>query len=159
MIDDYGYRLNVGFIICNMQKKLLWAKRSKQKFWQFPQGGVNYGETIKKAMYRELFEEIGLYRQDVRILAHNDNWLSYKLPKKLIRYDVEPLCIGQKQQWFLLQLLTDESNIDINCSKLPEFDDWKWVNFWYPLSHIVSFKREVYRIVMNNFFHIMELVK
>ena len=96
MIDDDGYRPNVGIVICNRQGQVLWARRYGQHSWQFPQGGINPGESPEQAMYRELFEEVGLSRKDVKILASTRNWLRYKLPKRLVRWDTKPVCIGQK---------------------------------------------------------------
>ncbi|STU38626.1 adenosine (5')-pentaphospho-(5'')-adenosine pyrophosphohydrolase [Klebsiella pneumoniae] len=78
MIDDDGYRPNVGIVICNRQGQVMWARRYGQHSWQFPQGGINPGESAEQAMYRELFEEVGLSRKDVRILASTRNWLRYK---------------------------------------------------------------------------------
>lgn len=152
MIDDDGYRPNVGIIICNIYRQVLWAKRYGQHFWQFPQGGINIGETTEQAMYRELFEEIGLSNKDVQILASTRNWLRYKLPKQLVRWDNKPVCIGQKQKWFLLHLLCQDTDINmLRSSRIPEFDGWRWVSFWYPIRQVVSFKRDVYRRVMKEF--------
>jgi len=102
-------------------------------------------------MYRELFEEVGLHRKDVRILASTRNWLRYKLPKRLVRWDTKPVCIGQKQKWFLLQLMCNDADINVQRSSTPEFDGWRWVSFWYPVRQVVSFKRDVYRRVMKEF--------
>ncbi len=151
MIDDDGYRPNVGIVICNQQGQVLWARRYGQHSWQFPQGGINRGESSEQAMYRELFEEVGLGRKDVRILATTRNWLRYKLPKRLVRWDIKPICIGQKQRWFLLQLICRDSDINMKRSNTPEFDDWRWVSYWYPVRQVVSFKRDVYRKVMKEF--------
>ncbi|EPG9801808.1 RNA pyrophosphohydrolase [Providencia stuartii] len=151
MIDDDGYRPNVGIVICNRQGQVLWARRYGQHSWQFPQGGINPGESPEQAMYRELFEEVGLQRKDVRLLASTRNWLRYKLPKRLVRWDTKPVCIGQKQRWFLLQLQCNEADINVQRSKSPEFDGWRWVSYWYPVRQVVSFKREVYRRVMKEF--------
>lgn len=151
MIDFDGYRPNVGIVICNRKGQVMWAKRYGQNSWQFPQGGINEGETPEQAMYRELYEEVGLQKTDVRILYASKQWLRYKLPKRLLRYDSKPFCIGQKQRWFLLQLTTDETAINMNCSKTPEFDSWRWVSFWYPVRQVVSFKRDVYRRAMKEF--------
>lgn len=151
MIDDDGYRPNVGIVICNRQGQVLWARRFGQHSWQFPQGGINPGETPEQAMYRELYEEVGLYRKDVRILASTRNWLRYKLPKRLVRWETRPVCIGQKQKWFLLQLQSNEAAINVQRSSTPEFDGWRWVSFWYPVRQVVSFKRDVYRRVMKEF--------
>ncbi|EEX50475.1 RNA pyrophosphohydrolase [Pasteurella multocida] len=151
MIDFDGYRPNVGIVICNSKRQVLWAKRYGQNSWQFPQGGINDNESAEQAMYRELFEEVGLTPKDVKILYTSKHWLRYKLPKRLLRYDSKPICIGQKQRWFLLQLVSDEKNIDMQSSKSPEFDGWRWVSFWYPVRQVVSFKKEVYRRAMKEF--------
>ena len=102
-------------------------------------------------MYRELYEEVGLQPKDVRILYVSKHWLRYKLPKRLLRYDSKPMCIGQKQRWFLLQLVGGEKNINMQTTKSPEFDGWRWVSFWYPVRQVVSFKKEVYRKAMKEF--------
>ncbi|SPP32210.1 RNA pyrophosphohydrolase [Arsenophonus endosymbiont of Aleurodicus floccissimus] len=151
MVDNNGYRPNVGIVICNRQGQVLWARRYGQHSWQFPQGGINPEESPEQAMYRELFEEVGLDRNDVKILASTRNWLRYKLPKRLVRWDTKPVCIGQKQRWFLLQLVCNENNINVQTSKTPEFDSWRWVSYWYPVRQVVSFKRDVYRRVMKEF--------
>ncbi|RJG40113.1 RNA pyrophosphohydrolase [Motilimonas pumila] len=151
MIDADGYRPNVGIIICNQKGQVIWAKRYGQHSWQFPQGGVNNGESAEQAMYRELFEEVGLQKNDVKIVAVSRNWLRYKLPKRLVRWDSKPVCIGQKQKWFLLSLQTKESKINLGACGHPEFDDWRWVSYWYPVRQVVSFKRDVYRRVMKEF--------
>ena len=151
MIDSDGYRPNVGIVICNKYGQVLWAKRFGQNSWQFPQGGINDNESAEQAMYRELYEEVGLQPKDVRILYVSKHWLRYKLPKRLLRYDSKPMCIGQKQRWFLLQLVGDEKNINMQTTKSPEFDGWRWVSFWYPVRQVVSFKKEVYRKAMKEF--------
>ncbi|WIO74447.1 RNA pyrophosphohydrolase [Porticoccaceae bacterium LTM1] len=145
MVDRDGFRPNVGIVICNDQGQLLWAKRVGQDAWQFPQGGVDRGESPEQALYRELYEEVGLTEADVEILASTRGWLRYKLPKKYIRRNSKPLCIGQKQKWFLLKLTGDEQQIRFDCGHKAEFDGWKWVNYWYPVDKVVDFKRDVYR--------------
>ncbi|MDQ6568250.1 MAG: RNA pyrophosphohydrolase [Haemophilus parahaemolyticus] len=153
MIDSDGYRPNVGIVICNKYGQVLWAKRFGQNSWQFPQGGINEGENIETAMYRELFEEVGLTKKDVRLIWASKYWLKYKLPRRLVRENSgnHPVCIGQKQRWFLLQLISDELHINLKTTKTPEFDGWRWVSFWYPVRQVVSFKRDVYRRVMKEF--------
>jgi putative (di)nucleoside polyphosphate hydrolase len=145
VIDDEGFRANVAIILVNGQGQSLWFKRVGQEAWQFPQGGMKAGETVEQAMYRELEEEVGLTASDVSVVASTKGWLRYRLPKKLVRYDSEPVCIGQKQKWFLLQLTTPESAINLERHNSPEFDRWQWVSYWYPLEQVVSFKKEVYR--------------
>lgn len=145
MIDSEGFRPNVGIVICNKQGQLLWAKRIGQSAWQFPQGGIKAEESLEQALYRELDEEVGLAEGDVKILHKTDDWLRYKLPKNFIRFNSDPLCIGQKQKWFLLSLESDEEQIRLDKSGDPEFDDWRWVSYWYPLTQVIEFKRDVYR--------------
>ncbi|TLU75714.1 RNA pyrophosphohydrolase [Mannheimia varigena] len=157
MIDFDGYRPNVGIVICNKHGQVLWAKRFGQNSWQFPQGGINEGENIETAMYRELYEEVGLSKKDVRLLWASKYWLKYKLPKRLVRNEGSgPVCIGQKQRWFLLQLISDENLINLKTTKNPEFDGWRWVSFWYPVRQVVSFKRDVYRKAMKEFAQVLQ---
>lgn len=151
MIDAEGFRENVGIVICNRMGQVFWAKRYGQHSWQFPQGGIDEGETAEQAMYRELHEEVGLKPEHVEILSVTKNWVRYKLPKRLIRQGSNPVCIGQKQKWFLLQLKCKEKDVNLLHSGHPEFDDWRWVSFWYPVRNVVSFKRDVYRRVMKEF--------
>ena len=145
MIDSEGYRSNVGIVICNRAGQLLWAKRIKQSAWQFPQGGIKQDESLEGALYRELQEEVGLADVDVNILHRTDDWLRYRLPENYIRHQQDPLCIGQKQKWFLLSLESDESKVELSYTGKPEFDDWRWVSYWYPVNQVIDFKREVYR--------------
>ncbi len=151
MIDAEGFRANVGIVICNRNGQVFWARRFGQHSWQFPQGGIDEGESAEQAMYRELHEEVGLNPEQVKILKSTKNWIRYRLPKRLIRQGSDPVCIGQKQKWFLLQLTCPEEQVDVLHSGHPEFDDWRWVSYWYPIRNVVSFKRDVYRRVMKEF--------
>ena len=145
MIDKEGYRANVGIILWNDTGQLFWGRRvGGSNTWQFPQGGIKKHETAEKAMYRELREEVGLSPDDVKILACTEDWLRYTLPKRFIRSNSFPVCIGQKQIWYLLRLVSNDSKVKLNCSSKPEFDDWRWVDYWYPINNIVDFKRNVY---------------
>ena len=144
MIDSNGFRPNVGIIICNKLGQLFWAKRVKQDAWQFPQGGIKEAETIEEALFRELSEEVGLCKDDVRI-SQTSEWLKYRLPKPYIRQRKGRTCIGQKQKWFLLGLQSEEGRVDLESTLQPEFDDWCWVNYWYPVNQVIDFKRGVYR--------------
>ena len=145
MVDEDGYRANVGIIVVNHKRRLLWARRIGQDAWQFPQGGIHEGETPEQALYRELHEELGLRVEDVEVLGCTQGWLRYRLPKNLIRYYSKPLCIGQKQKWFLLRLMGSEDKIRFDLTPSPEFDGWRWVSYWFPLRQVISFKRQVYR--------------
>jgi putative (di)nucleoside polyphosphate hydrolase len=145
VIDSNGFRANVGIIISNEKQELFWAKRLGQEAWQFPQGGVCENESTEETLYRELEEEVGLAPTDVQILGRTRGWLYYRLPRRLVRYETEPVCIGQKQRWFLLKLTSDPAKFRFDLGEKPEFDGFRWVSYWYPLRHVVPFKREVYR--------------
>lgn len=145
MIDAEGFRLNVGMVICNRQGKVFWARKIGRDSWQFPQGGLRPDESPEAAMFRELYEETGLAAEHVHVLGRTRNWLQYRLPERFIRRDSLPLCIGQRQLWYLLRLVGDEGVIRFDCTDEPEFDSWRWVEYWQPVDRVVYFKREVYR--------------
>jgi putative (di)nucleoside polyphosphate hydrolase len=144
MIDKNGYRANVGIILSNCDGKVFWGKRVGQDAWQFPQGGIKRNESHRAAMYRELREEVGLKPSDVEIIGSTQNWLRYHIPKQFIRWHSKPLCIGQKQHWYVLRMKCDEDRVCLDHSFKPEFEDWCWVDYWHPPRHVVHFKRQVY---------------
>lgn len=148
VIDKDGYRPNVGIILVKDTGQVLWARRAGERAWQFPQGGIKAEELPKQALYRELREEIGLSQRNVQLVGCTKGWLRYRLPKHMLRHSM-PGFVGQKQKWFLLKMLDSDESITFKYSAKPEFDCWRWVSFWYPLSHIVSFKRDVYRRAMK----------
>ncbi len=143
MIDFAGFRHNVAVVLINDQNKVFFGKRRGMSAWQFPQGGINSSETTEQAMYRELEEEIGLCATDVELVGRSRGWLRYRLPYRMRRGD-SPHCIGQKQIWYLLRLKSADSAICLDRCSPPEFDSWEWVSYWYPLTQIVDFKRDVY---------------
>lgn len=148
MIDSDGYRPNVGIIVSDPQGRVLWAKRIGQNAWQFPQGGIRNGESAEEALFRELNEELGLLPEHVTVVGSTNNWLRYRLPKRYIRRHSNPdspICIGQKQKWFMLRLTAHESMVRFDCCEKPEFDGWRWVDYWHPLREVVYFKRDVYK--------------
>lgn len=146
MVDADGFRPNVGIVITNRRAQVLWARRvGGHDAWQFPQGGINDGESPEEALYRELYEEVGLQEDDVRILGRTKGWLRYRLPRRLRRHNSTPGFVGQKQKWFLLEMLSEDAAVDVTLGPKPEFDDWAWVTYWYPLMRVVDFKQDVYR--------------
>ena len=145
MIDSEGFRPNVGIILANDAGQVLWAKRIGHNAWQFPQGGIQYGESPEDALYRELYEEVGLLPEHVEIVAQTRGWLRYRLPYRYIRNDSNPVCIGQKQKWFLLRLTGSTKHICLDTTDPAEFDEWQWVSYWYPLGQGVNVKKDVYR--------------
>ena len=148
-IDDEGFRANVGIILTDHRGKLMIAGRVGSKGWQFPQGGMLRGEDAEQAMYRELHEEVGLEPADVELLGVTSDWLRYRLPDKYIRRNSSPLCIGQKQRWFMLRFLGDDERVRLNRSDQPEFDRWRWVDFWRPVNEVIYFKRRVYACALH----------
>ena len=151
MVDSDGYRDNVGLILLGPNTSVLLCRRLGQNAWQFPQGGMNPGETPIETAYRELKEEIGLDPADVKVIAETKTWLKYDLPRQYLRKQDGMVCIGQKQKWFLLKLISPENKIRINASKWPEFDSWRWVDYWEPLKEVISFKYDVYEQALKEF--------
>lgn len=149
MIDKDGFRPNVGIILANDTGQVLWARRvGGRNAWQFPQGGMQGRETPEQAMYRELWEEVGLLPEAVEVVACTRGWLRYRLPRRMLRQNTTPKFVGQKQKWFLLRMLADDTRVCVTASSKPEFDFWRWVSYWYPLGQVVAFKRDVYRRAM-----------
>lgn len=154
IIDEHGFRLNVGIVLLGPQGRVFWGRRiGNQDAWQFPQGGMMPGETPEQTLYRELHEEVGLREQDVEILAATRGWLNYRLPRRFMRKRQagQPSVIGQRQKWFLLRLVSDEQAIDLAATQEPEFEDWRWVSYWYPVRKVVHFKRGVYVRALREF--------
>ncbi|WP_033407029.1 RNA pyrophosphohydrolase [Thiolinea disciformis] len=149
MIDEDGFRANVGIILCNRDGKVFWGRRLGQDSWQFPQGGIDRGETPIEAMFRELREETGLKREHVAIIGQTRGWLRYRIPHYMLRRRSRPLCIGQKQRWFLLKMLCRDGDVNLKASEKPEFDHWEWVDYWHPAQEVVFFKRRVYRRALD----------
>ena len=143
-IDDEGFRANVGIILSNADGELMLGGRVGKKGWQFPQGGMLIGEEPEQAMFRELEEEIGLLCDDVEVLGVTRDWLRYRLPERFIRRNSKPLCIGQKQRWFMLRLTSSADRLRFDRGDEPEFDRVRWVDFWRPVNEVIYFKRRVY---------------
>lgn len=147
----------MGIILSNHRTEVLWARRAGQEAWQFPQGGIKVHETPEEAMFRELFEELGLRSEHVEVIGSTRGWLRYTLPRRYMRRRSNPVCIGQKQIWFLLRLLGNDSSVRLDLSEKPEFDHWKWVNYWRPSREVIFFKRHVYRRALKELAPLLEL--
>lgn len=149
MLDRDGFRPNVGIILLNQKNQVFWGKRIRTHSWQFPQGGIDRGETPEQAMYRELHEEVGLRPEHVNIVARTRDWLRYEVPDRFIRRDARGHYKGQKQIWYLLQLIGHDWDLNLRATDHPEFDAWRWNNYWVPLDVVVEFKRGVYEMALT----------
>jgi putative (di)nucleoside polyphosphate hydrolase len=144
VIDSDGFRANVGIVLMRSDGEVFLGRRAGGRGWQFPQGGMRGGEDLEQSLYRELHEEIGLTSADVRLLGQTREWLHYRLPSRYVRRNRHPVCIGQKQRWFLLGLRRDDARFELQATAEPEFDQWRWTNYWEPIREVVYFKRAVY---------------
>ena len=142
--DSKGFRSNVGIILARADRSLLLGGRLGHAGWQFPQGGIKVNESPLEAMYRELEEETGLRHDDIEVMGQTGDWLHYLLPDRHVRRDRMPVCIGQRQRWFLLRMTAPEDALNLSGSETPEFDRWRWVDYWRPVKEVVYFKRQVY---------------
>ncbi|MDP2257786.1 MAG: RNA pyrophosphohydrolase [Polaromonas sp.] len=149
MLDRDGFRPNVGIILLNQRSQVFWGKRIRTHSWQFPQGGIDRGENPEQAMFRELHEEVGLHPQHVQVLARTRDWLRYEVPDRFIRRDARGHYKGQKQIWFLLQLVGYDWDLNLRATDHPEFDAWRWNDYWVPLDVVVEFKRGVYEMALT----------
>jgi putative (di)nucleoside polyphosphate hydrolase len=149
VIDREGFRENVGILLAREGGQVFLGRRSGNRGWQFPQGGIRHGEALEEALFRELREEIGLTRADVTIEGLTSRWVRYRLPARYVRRDRQPVCIGQKQRWFLLKLARADAEFAFDSTDRPEFDQWRWASFWDPVREVVYFKRPVYSRVLH----------
>ena len=154
MLDREGYRPNVGIVLLNSHNEVFWGKRVGQHSWQFPQGGIQHGESPEQAMFRELHEEVGLLPEHVQIVGRTRDWLRYDVPEEFLRRQQvskthRASYRGQKQIWFLLHLVGSDSDIHLRATEHPEFDAWRWIPFWIQLDSVIDFKREVYQLALS----------
>ncbi|MGL4996058.1 MAG: RNA pyrophosphohydrolase [Deefgea sp.] len=149
MLDRDGYRPNVGIIIINQQNQVFWGKRVREHSWQFPQGGIKQGETPEQAMFRELAEEVGLLPQHVEIVGRTRDWMKYDVPTNWVRREWRGTYKGQKQIWFMLRLTGKDSDVCLRKTTHPEFDAWRWNEYWSPLDAVIEFKRGVYEAALG----------
>jgi putative (di)nucleoside polyphosphate hydrolase len=159
MLDRDGYRPNVGIIITNTKNQVFWGKRIRQSSWQFPQGGIQHGETPEQAMYRELQEEVGLLPEHVRVLGRTREWMRYDVPQSWVKREWRGSYRGQKQIWFLLRLVGRDQDVCLRASEHPEFDAWRWNDYWVDMNSVIEFKREVYCLALNELVRLLPPLK
>ena len=147
------YRNGVGIVVLNNENKVFVAKRidNPKNFWQMPQGGVDEGEDLLNAAYRELKEETSIF--NVKLIKEIEDWTQYDLPSKLIGIIWKGRYKGQKQKWFIFKFLGNDTEINIK-TKNPEFLDWKWIEIGKITEIVVDFKKEVYQKVELSLIHI-----
>ena len=140
------YRNGVGIVVLNNENKVFVAKRidNPKNFWQMPQGGVDEGEDLLNAAYRELKEETSIF--NVKLIKEIEDWTQYDLPSKLIGIIWKGRYKGQTQKWFIFKFLGNDTEINIK-TKNPEFLDWKWIEIGKITEIVVDFKKEVYQKV------------
>jgi len=150
------YRPNVGAVLFNRDGRVLVARRADLPnkeapagAWQLPQGGIDEGEDPRGALLRELAEEIGTDRAE--IIGEHDDWLIYDLPRELVGVALHGKYRGQRQRWFALRFLGEDSDVRLDLDPHPEFDAWKWVELVELPDLAVSFKREIYRVLVDSF--------
>ena len=143
---DLPLRSGVGIVLLNKDNKVLVAKRidNPKNFWQMPQGGVDEGENYLAATYRELEEETSI--KNVELISELEGNISYILPNRLLGVIWKGKYKGQKQKWFLMRFLGNDSEINLKTKK-PEFLDWKWVDLEKITELVVDFKLHVYQKV------------
>lgn len=148
---DLSYRLGVGVVLLNADGLVFVAKRidTPGDAWQMPQGGIDADEDPREAVMRELDEEIGT--NNAEIIAETEDWLTYDLPKDVRKKVWKGRYRGQKQKWYAMRYLGQDSDIDLNTHKHPEFSQWRWAEMHTLPDLIVPFKRDLYLDIVDAF--------
>tara|TARA_B100000927_G_C16351549_1_gene423475 strand:- start:32 stop:508 length:477 start_codon:yes stop_codon:yes gene_type:complete len=144
--DALPLRSGVGIVLLNKENKVFVARRidNPKNFWQMPQGGVDKGEDFLKAAFRELKEETSI--RSVELIKELEGTITYELPERLLGIIWKGKYRGQKQKWFLMRFIGEDTEININ-TKHPEFLDWKWIDLDLITDLVVDFKHHVYQEV------------
>ena len=137
-------RIGVGIVLLNHENKVFVGRRidNPKNFWQMPQGGVDHGEDLISAAYRELEEETSIKK--VKLLKELEGTTTYELPDRLLGIIWKGKYKGQKQKWFLMRYLGDDKEINLK-TKNPEFLDWKWLELDMITEVVVDFKFHIYK--------------
>ncbi|NIA68286.1 RNA pyrophosphohydrolase [Pelagibius litoralis] len=151
------YRPCVGIVLLNAENRVFVAKRidaSKDNphAWQMPQGGIDKGEDPERAALRELHEEIGTDK--VAVIGESQSWLRYDFPPELVEKVRHGRYRGQEQRWFAMRFLGKDSDIDLDTEH-PEFSDWRWENLENLPALTITFKRDLYTAIVQEFRHLV----
>lgn len=152
------YRPCVGIMLVNSNGDILVGKRIdiRTNYWQMPQGGINDGESVISALWREMKEEIGT--NDAQIISRSKNWLTYEFPKDLIPKLWKGRYIGQAQMWYLLKFTGGDNSIILDQHDA-EFSEVKWEHPSKILDKVITFKQEVYKSLLIEFEQYLEILR
>ena len=147
---DRPYRACVGIMLINAKGQIFGGKRidNRAEAWQMPQGGIDSGEDVETACFREMQEEIGTNKAE--ILRIHPVWLNYDIPEELANRLWSGAYRGQTQKWVALRFTGSNSDIDIETEE-PEFISWKWLSPEELIQRAVTFKQDVYKNLMAEF--------
>jgi putative (di)nucleoside polyphosphate hydrolase len=155
-MSSLPYRPNVGAVLFNQNGLIFVARRANMPNaegpaggWQLPQGGIDDGEDPRVAVFRELEEEIGT--RNAEIIAEHPDWLTYDLPPGLLGIAWRGKYRGQRQRWFAMRFLGQDSDIRLDLDPHPEFDAWRWAPLTDLPSLAVPFKRAIYEVLAVSF--------
>ena len=155
-MSDLPYRPNVGAALVNRDGLVFVARRAGTPNaegpaggWQLPQGGIDEGEDPSTAVMRELEEEIGTRKAE--LIGEHPNWLTYDLPPHLRGVAWRGRYRGQRQRWFALRFIGQDSDIRLDLDPHPEFDAWRWISLPELPALAVPFKREIYEVLAESF--------
>ncbi|MCY3627748.1 MAG: RNA pyrophosphohydrolase [Gammaproteobacteria bacterium] len=150
------YRNGVAIVLLNESCQILVARRPEfEQQWQFPQGGIDGDEDAETAAFREMEEEIGVVPQLVNLVTATSQYYSYQYPKH-VQQDIffnRQQYEGQRLKFFLFQFLGKDTDIDVMKVPYPEFDRWRWVDFWEPITLVVEFKKIMYESALRELEH------
>ena len=144
------YRPCVGIMLINDNGHIFGGQRidNRAEAWQMPQGGIDEGEDVETACFREMREEIGTDKAD--ILSIHPEWLNYDIPLPLADRLWGGSYRGQSQKWVALRYTGQDSDINIATVE-PEFFSWQWMSPADLIQLAVPFKRPVYEDIMTQF--------
>ena len=151
--DPSLYRPCVGVCLFNRRGRVWLGRRyghTGKHSWQFPQGGLDAGESHEFGALRELWEETGITIAHISPLGQIDDWLFYDYPPGMATKKGQRFA-GQKQRWFAYRYHGDESDFNLTTHGSQEFSEWKWVKLHKTPDKVIPFKRGVYERLVIEF--------